>query len=382
MERQLKLSFPKNALFALAFGGLLFSSNLTPFYADSKRTSPLTESINIKATRPDPTYERKRAQKAFSAAMSQMHSGGDDQCYVSEPLSLREKKRLRKTSTTFIRVTDGADEFLFDDSTIFRNLQVASLDSDRNNSIYIKSLALKYPNIQRLVISQPSPLAEDSIKCLKQFKTLTGLQLSCQIHSPEALLGSLPESLDYLQIYDDLLLPPLPHLTELRVNTCRLDSKFFEQLSTESLEILFLNDVDLAPGAFQHLGRFKSLREIWVSTSRIDDSDLQSVRALGYVSLRTYGSEKQRVVRWDRAEKLFTEKKFKEAVDNYKWSVFGAPSVYGYLQLARCYSELGDIRSASQNRDRAASMDPGNKEIAEFDSQLETRRRSLQPQAP
>ena len=376
MERQLNLSFSKNALFALAFGGLLLSSNLTPSHADSKRTPALTESINIKATRQDPGYERKRAQKAFSAAMSQMHSGGDDQCYVSEPLSLRKKKRLRKTSTTFISVAAGADEFLFDDSTIFRNLQVASLDSDRNNSIYIKSLALNYPNIQRIVISQPSPLAEDSIKCLKQFKTLTGLQLSCQIHSPEALLGSLPESLDYLQIYDSLLLPPLPHLTELRVNTCRLDSKFFEQLSAESLEILFLNDVDLAPGAFQHLDRFKSLREIWVSSSRIDESDLQSVRELGCVSLSCYGSEKQRVVRWDRAEKFFKDKNFSEAVDNYKWSVFGAPTAYGYLQLARCYLELGDIRSASKYREHAASIDPNSNDVTEFDAQIETRRRS------
>lgn len=339
-------------------------------------TAASAKTINIKATHPDAVYEQRKAKNALSAAMSQLNSGGDDHCNVNGSISLFERNRLRKSSTFYISVTDEADEFLFDDPTIFRNLEVASLCSNRYNGSHLKSLLMNYPNLKSISISQVPSLADDQLKGLKQFRQLTGLELWCHLSTPKAILDSLPDSLSFLQICETLPLSRLTRLAELRINNCRVDSSFFEQLNPTSLELMYLNNIDLVPGALQHLDRFKALREILVYNSNIDDADLQSVRALGYISLRSYGSDKQRIANWNRAEKFFKDKKYQRAADNYKGSVFSAPSTYGYLQLARCYLELGDIRLACKYRDHAAATEPDSKEITEFNSVMELRGRS------
>jgi len=334
------------------------------------------KSMKIEAVRSDPAYADKRSINSIRAVLSQLHAGGDDSCAAYEPLSLFERNRLRTTSTTSLSISDGADEFLLDDATLFRNLQLVSLRSDLNNSNHLKSLATNYPNVQIITISQTSPLTDETVRCLKQFKRLTNLELWCQINSSAVLLDSLPKSLQYLQISDTLPLPALPHLTELIINKCLVDSRFLKFLDTPALERLSFSNVDLARGAFQHLGRFKTLREISLYNSNLDASELQHVRALGYVSFHSYESEKHRILCWGKAEKFFKDKNFKEAAAYYKECVFCTPTVYGYLQLARCYLELGDIRSASKNRDHAASIDPDSKDVTELDAQIETRRRS------
>jgi tetratricopeptide (TPR) repeat protein len=336
------------------------------------------KSMKIEATRSDPVYAAKRSINSIRAILSQAHAGDNDSCAASEPLSLFERNRLRTTSTTSLSISDGADEFLLDDATLFRTLQLVSLRSDLNNSNHLKSLATNYPNVQIITIRQASSLSDGTVRCLKQFNKLTNLELWCQINSSNELLDSLPESLQYLQIADSLPLPALPHLTELKVNKCLVDSKFLELLDTPSLERLSFSNVDLARGALQHLGRFKSLREISLYNSNLDASELQYVRALDYVSFHSYENKKHRTLCQGKAETFFKDKNFKEAADYYKECVFCTPTVYGYLQLARCYLELGDIRSASKNRDHAASIDPDSKDVAEFDAQIETRRRSQQ----
>ena len=271
---------------------------------------------------------------------------------------------------------DGADEFLFDDAKQFRDLQIVSLRSNLHNATHLKQLALNYPNVTVVCISQESPLDDESLKCLQTFKNLRGLELWCPLETPSLFEVCLPSTLEYLQFAGTLPLRRLPHVSELKLNQCRVDFTFFQKLEAPRLERLDFSNVDLGPGSLQSLGRIKSLRELSLYNSNINARDVESLRLLKYLHSYAYGSEMQQTTCWDKAEQFFKEKNFQQAANHYKASVFSKPSAYGYLQLARCYLQLGNTRLASEYCADAASIDPTNAEVAAVTAEVKSRKQA------
>jgi hypothetical protein len=62
-------------------------------------------------------------------------------------------------------------------------------------------------------------------------------------------------------------------------------------------------------------------------------------------------------------ENFYMQNKFKDALDCYDEAVFAKPSVYIYLQRARCLMELGQYDLAGESCDLATKLSPDDKSV-------------------
>lgn len=160
--------------------------------------------ITIKASKNDPLYDFKQTINTYGALMSQFNVGGGNSTCVYEPLSLFERNQLRKIKTNFLTLQGGANQYLLEDGTLFRDLQVVSLGSEAYNSTYLKALTLNYPNVPTVCIRQVLPLSDESVTYLKSLRGTQGFELCCPIQTPNLLTNAYQHHLSICKSMDDV----------------------------------------------------------------------------------------------------------------------------------------------------------------------------------
>ncbi|MBA3858879.1 MAG: hypothetical protein C0507_18395 [Cyanobacteria bacterium PR.3.49] len=159
------------------------------------------------------------------------------------------------------------------------------LSAEKNNAIHLKWLSKNYPKITNLTIKQHSTLSFETASFLRSFKKLNYLDLQCLHEYTEDFWDCLPKEIDFLQTDDCSPNLDLPKLTELRINRCRVESDLFDSLKTPRLERVYFWRVDLQPGSLKPLKQQKSLKELNLHNTKYQDSDIESIRDLEYLSI-------------------------------------------------------------------------------------------------
>jgi hypothetical protein len=326
--------------------------------------------IVIEPTKKDFLYERRLFLNGLLAILGQARIGGTDSMTVSEPLSDLDRFVLQQR-IRWLSIRDGAEDSILDGGTRFRGLRAVSLRAS-NNSPHLIQLAANYPDVGIICISQAAELSNEAVVSLRSFKRLQGLEVWCPLKTPSLLLECIPRSLNCLQVDGIIPLPRLPKLAELRLNNCQMDSSFLENLDAPHLTLIDLNRVHLLPGSLRSLIRFPSLRELCLLNSHMDDNEIDYVRQMPYLgaSVQQTGMVEYFL---NKAEGFFAAGDFRNAVDHYKAAVFPRPTAKGYMLMARCYLNLGNIRQAVESCNYAESCQPDSTELATLRAEILTR---------
>lgn len=325
-------------------------------------TAAPIERCHIPAARHDPIYEFENAVNVFLSVLSEFH-GDRNHCYVDKRLPIEERNRLRKDVTHHLSIENGADQYLLEDPTLFQDVVLVGLRSENYSETYLRALVLFHPKLESLTICQTDALSDEALRDLKKFGKLNYLELDCPLAHPQLLKETLPLSLKELHISDSWELPELAKLEELRIQSCRLDVGFFDALHAPHLRELYLHNMDVPPGSLKSISKFKLLRELSMYLCNVDESELHNLRPLPYLETSIAMDHSFWQSFYDRAEKSYRSNDFRKALKEYDSVAFSQPSVYLYLQRARCYIRLGNPQSALENCDYACAMDPNSPEI-------------------
>lgn len=276
-----------------------------------------------------------------------------------------------------VSISGDVSENVFEDQNFFGHLREVWLNSNGCERS-IKELARSCPELHSLFISQRAPLSCESIRQLAAFRKLKFLQLECPAADPVLLASTLPKTLEYLRIEEEYPLADFPRLQFLSVNYCRIDHRFLETLQAPNLERLDFAWVDMPPGSLKAVGRFHNLIELQVYNTSMKPGELQYIRSLEFLETTVHQIYRQKTPYWDnflkRAETSFKAGKFQDALTNYREIAFSRPSTYLYLQLARCYFELGYIAQGLKSCDRAQLLEPNSAESELLRKQMQTNR--------
>ncbi len=304
--------------------------------------------------------------------------------------------KMSKFGVKFLSIRDGANLQLVDDARAFGSIGHAVLTATDNSHSLLR-LAAIHPEIEGLTIAQTSSLSDDALLAIKKFRNLHYLDLSCPIHTPSLVQRALPESLVRLHVKDTFELPRLPLLRLLNIEECRVSKAYLENLDAPALAYLKFNWVDFLPESLAPLRKFKHLLGFYTWNCHIDTSELKNLKyneVLGFIPssvpdmkspLRQFGNSGylQISIRssWKmvdlclaRADSLYRQKKYSEALRDYNYYVLCKPSAEAYLQRGRCLLFIGRSTEAMASCDIAASLNPNSPSIDSLRTQILTQR--------
>jgi tetratricopeptide (TPR) repeat protein len=304
--------------------------------------------------------QEKIDERSFIGAMCE---GTNYVRTITKPIPAADKVRLRSTKSTFAEATGAADQTVFNDPHLFTELKNVGLRSEQHNEVYLKALTINYPHITSLTVTQTKPLSDSALCLLSRFHELKYLQLDCPVRSPSLMTVAIPRQIATLQIANNWPLPELPLLRVLDINYCRVDASFIDKIRAPKLEYLSLNRVDLARGSFQTISRFGGLLNVNIYNSNVDRTDVVCLRSLQYADVSVSAASDYYESFRTRGDSFFKKHNIVEAIGHYRETAFSEPTVYLYLQLARCYVAMREPALALDHCDLAASIDPTNQEI-------------------
>lgn len=324
----------------------------------------MTTILNIHPQKRDPVYELKREINRALALFGQAFLIGRTPSFsAGEPLSSFDENFIRRKRIARLIIRDGADLDLLSDKTLFPRLKSVRLSAEKNNTVHLKWLSKNYPKITDLTIEQHSTLSSETASFLRFFKKLNYLDLQCLHENTENFWDCLPRKIGFLQTNDCSPNLDLPKLEELCIKQCRVDSDFFDSVKTPRLERIYFWRVDLQPGSLKPLKQQKSLKRLKLHNANYQDNDIDCIRDLEYLSIHSHRNDEYLESFWEKAEAFFQSKNFEEAEVYFKATVFDRPSVYGYLQIARCRLNAGDLENAQRYCSYAASINPDDPAI-------------------
>jgi len=214
-------------------------------------------------------------------------------------LEQQDRQKIGRLPVRLIRASKDADERLFEDPKLYRQLKGVTLNSNRNG-LLLKAAALNYPDLKMLTVVQKEPLCNVDLSSLMKFRHLEYLELNCPSESPGRLLNALPPSLLKLQLRNsnvtsvaELTNVILPHLLELTVFFENVTSPFWQGVCAPRLRTLVFFRVKVGGGVFHEISKFAALRDLQLSYSDYDEAELFALADNPQLVVRVQ-NEKQR----------------------------------------------------------------------------------------
>lgn len=115
-------------------------------------------------------------------------------------LSGKDFEEIKQLKVGRLNLQEGADSGILSKEGLFPDVSFVCL-SDRANLTALRLLYENQRQITSLVIEQEEVLGDEAIELLACFKSLTYLQLSCPLESPELLIGCLPDSIEFVNLF-------------------------------------------------------------------------------------------------------------------------------------------------------------------------------------
>lgn len=237
----------------------------------------------IPAVESDPEWKAEEAKQsaAFSEFITSKDYRSEGVLEIQIPQSEEERRQYRKLRVWQIGVRGPSNEDLFDDSTLFPHLEIATLQCGKFNSVYVSELADHYPHLDGLTIWQKRPLDDTTLANISRFPRLDYLDLRCPVSNSAAVQQCVPPSVTYLQLQGAYPLSSLPHLRRLCVHDARIGQEFIDSLaSLPKLRTMDLSYCVIEVGALKNINRIVALRELRFYRSPISDQDFDSLRPL------------------------------------------------------------------------------------------------------
>lgn len=202
-----------------------------------------------------------------------------------QALSADIKARLRpiRRWVKTVYVKQGSDGHIFDDRTVFPNLEAAILNVNGivNNQL-LHALSLNYPNVKGIFIEQPEKLCTDSVCLLRCFRRLEDLELACNLEDASQLKGSVPKLLVNLFLRsaeaNSWRFSDFPKLELLRFEAA-MDEDFPRALNAPKLEELNIEG-PITHQAISEIPRFHNLNCLYIAKGTVSHDDYEFLRKL------------------------------------------------------------------------------------------------------
>ncbi|HEY9684141.1 MAG TPA: hypothetical protein V6C86_21350 [Oculatellaceae cyanobacterium] len=214
--------------------------------------------------------------------------------YIGQPSSESMRQKFRHWNLNQIEVGGSADLTLFDDSTLFKHLQLITLSgTEAQNNTWLKSLSNGYPNITAITIHQKEPISTDSLKLLQSFKRLNYLGVVGSPSDVSTFASFVPVTVTQLNLSSRIVttwsFPHTPSITTLRINqNDPIDSKFIDGLDFPNLHLLDFGNSPISPGTLAHVEKFRKLKVVTATKEVLTKADYQYIKKLGIKYMGTH----------------------------------------------------------------------------------------------